>query len=197
MADPPPDDPLHQHKLCGFFRIVLSPKLPLPKTLSPGARCSLFSDGSEICFRTEDGILLSPPVANAASGVDREEPSGRDAVVSTPDSGQIKAFSSECGGGGSSASSSRRRKRRIGTVYKCDSAVHQLHSLRGHRCLELVASVVRVLVRDGEARAVVLVDVYLPLAVWSGWQFPKSPTMAASLFQHLRWETALFCCVVL
>ncbi|RWR95776.1 F-box-like protein [Cinnamomum micranthum f. kanehirae] len=190
MADPPPDDPLHQHKLCGFFRIVLSPKPPQPKTLSPGARCSLFSDGSEICFRTEDGILLSPPVANAASGVDREEPSGHDAVVSTPDSGQIKAFSSECGGGGSSASSSRRRKRRIGTVYKCDSAVHQLHSLRGHRCLEFVASVVRVLVRDGEARAVVLVDVYLPLAVWSGWQFPKSPTMAASLFQHMscNWE---------
>lgn len=193
----PPDDHLHQHKLCGFFCTVLSQKPPQSKTLSPGARCSLFCDGSEIGFRTEDGILLLPPAGNVAPGIHHEETAAPAAGLSTPDSGKIKAFSSECGGGGvssSSSSSSRKRKWRIGTINKCASAVQQLHSLRGHRCLEFVASVVRVSVRGDacEARAVVLVDVYLPIAVWSGWQFPKSPAVAASLFRHLRYRAALF-----
>ncbi|KAK4414546.1 F-box protein [Sesamum alatum] len=36
-----------------------------------------------------------------------------------------------------------------------------------------------------EVRAVVLVDVYLPIALWSGWQFPRSSSIAAALFKHL------------
>lgn len=43
--------------------------------------------------------------------------------------------------------------------------------------------------RDGEveARAVVLFDVYLPVSVWSGWQFPRSrAAAAAAVFKHVR-----------
>ena len=45
-----------------------------------------------------------------------------------------------------------------------------------------------------EARAVVLVDVYLPVAAWSGWQFPRSrASAAAAVFKHLRWVSAFLC----
>lgn len=70
------------------------------------------------------------------------------------------------------------------------SVVHQLHALVAHKCLKITARVLRVARRDGDVRAVVLVDVYLPIAVWSGWQFPRSRALAASLFKHVscNWE---------
>jgi hypothetical protein len=58
--------------------------------------------------------------------------------------------------------------------------------------VEVEGRVLRVVVReeDGEtveARAVVLFDVYLPVAAWSGWQFPRSrASAAAAVFKHLR-----------
>ena len=60
------------------------------------------------------------------------------------------------------------------------SVVRQLKALAASRCVEVEGRVLRVAVRKGEdgvpveARAVVLLDVYLPLAAWSGWQFPRS-----------------------
>jgi hypothetical protein len=58
--------------------------------------------------------------------------------------------------------------------------------------VEVEGRVLRVVVReeDGEAveaRAVVLVDVYLPVPAWSGWQFPRSrASAAAAVFKHVR-----------
>ena len=55
------------------------------------------------------------------------------------------------------------------------------------KCSKLIARVIRVVEDDcGEVRVVVLVDVYLPIGLWSGWQFPKFGTIAAALFRHLR-----------
>ncbi|KAL6616710.1 hypothetical protein ACP70R_038980 [Stipagrostis hirtigluma subsp. patula] len=80
------------------------------------------------------------------------------------------------------------------------SVVRLLRTLVANRCVEVEARVLRVATRrtaeeggDGEvveARAVVLVDVYLPVAAWSGWQFPRSRTAAAAVFKHLscNWD---------
>jgi hypothetical protein len=82
----------------------------------------------------------------------------------------------------------RHRRRASGSV------VRMLRTLVANRCVDVEGRVLRVATRkagegDGnvvEARAVVLVDVYLPAAAWSGWQFPRSRTAAAAVFRHLR-----------
>ncbi|KAK1669928.1 hypothetical protein QYE76_058087 [Lolium multiflorum] len=76
------------------------------------------------------------------------------------------------------------------------SVMRQLRALAGHRCVEVEGTVLRVALRDGggggaEARAVLLLDVYLPVAAWSGWQFPRSrASAAAAVFKHLscNWD---------
>lgn len=52
--------------------------------------------------------------------------------------------------------------------------------------MRVVGRVVEVVERgtgddDEEVRAVVMVDVYLPIALWSWWHFPKSGAAAALL----------------
>ena len=67
------------------------------------------------------------------------------------------------------------------------SVVHQIHALGMSKCLKVIARVITVVEDDfGEVRVVVPVDVYLPIGLWSGWQFPKFGTIAAALFLHLR-----------
>jgi len=74
------------------------------------------------------------------------------------------------------------------------SVVRLLRTLVAGRCVEVEGTLLRVVTRrtgEGddaavEARAVVLIDVYLPVAAWSGWQFPRSRTAAAALFKHVR-----------
>lgn len=75
--------------------------------------------------------------------------------------------------------------------------MRQLRALVAHRCVEVEGRVLRVVTRSGEgdgeveARAVVLVDVYLPVAAWSGWQFPRSrAAAAAAVFKHVscNWD---------
>ncbi|GJN16720.1 hypothetical protein PR202_gb03739 [Eleusine coracana subsp. coracana] len=74
------------------------------------------------------------------------------------------------------------------------SVVRMLRTLVANRCVTVEGRVLRVATRrtvEGdvkvvEARAVVLVDVYLPVAAWSGWQFPRSRTTAAAVFKHVR-----------
>nr|CAB3475463.1 unnamed protein product [Digitaria exilis] len=77
------------------------------------------------------------------------------------------------------------------------SVVRLLRTLVANRCLEVEGTLLRVVTRragegdadDGaavEARAVVLLDVYLPVAAWSGWQFPRSRTAATAVFKHVR-----------
>lgn len=72
------------------------------------------------------------------------------------------------------------------------SVVRQLQVLLVNKCLSIAARVIGVSVRWDEARAVVLVDVYLPIALWSGWQFPKSGPTAAAFLKHLRFVLLLF-----
>lgn len=70
------------------------------------------------------------------------------------------------------------------------SVVHQFHALVAHKCVKIYARVLRVEEsgeEEEEARAVVLVDVYLPIELWAGWQFPRSGSVAGSLFRHLRY----------
>lgn len=92
------------------------------------------------------------------------------------------------------ALASRKKWSRIGMVNGSLSVVRQLHTLLLHKCLSILARVVGVSSRDAlgdlEVRAVVLVDVYLPIALWSGWQFPKYGPAAAALIKHLScdWE---------
>ncbi|OEL37723.1 F-box protein [Dichanthelium oligosanthes] len=78
------------------------------------------------------------------------------------------------------------------------SVVRLLRTLVANRCVEVECTLLRVVTRrtgegDGaavEARALVLIDVYLPVAAWSGWQFPRSRTAAAALFKHVscNWD---------
>lgn len=86
-----------------------------------------------------------------------------------------------------------KKRSRIGMVNGSLSVVYQLHKLVMKKCLRIFARVVEVVERDcgKDVRVVVMVDVYLPIALWSGWQFPKSgPAAAAALFRHVScdWE---------
>lgn len=89
--------------------------------------------------------------------------------------------------------------RKIGQVHGSISVVHQLHALVAHRCVKVNARVVWVGGGggggggDGEVRAMVLVDVYVPIAAWSGWQFPRSGGIAGALFRHLRCGAICIC----
>lgn len=73
------------------------------------------------------------------------------------------------------------------------SVVHQLQSLVNQKCLKIEARVMRVEIgENGAARAAVLVDIYLPIAAWSCWQFPKSGAIAGSLFRHVRYTIHVY-----
>ncbi|KAJ4969788.1 hypothetical protein NE237_002887 [Protea cynaroides] len=187
------EDSLQLRKLCGFCNVVLAVNSPqqnqhkdLSKTLRFGTRCYLFRDGFSVGFRSEDGTVMSliECSGNWASEIGAKEDSQANTGFSTPKSSKNNVNRSKYG-------SSKRTSRTIGLVRGSMSVVHQLHALTVHKCLEIVARVVRTSIRDsGDSRAVLLVDVYLPLALWSGWQFPKSGSTAAALFRHLScdWE---------
>ncbi|XP_022764767.1 F-box protein At3g54460 [Durio zibethinus] len=90
--------------------------------------------------------------------------------------------------------SNKKGRRKIGMVNGSISVVHQIHALVAHKCLKIHARVMRVEEREKEVRAVVLVDVYLPVELWSGWQFPRSGSVAGSFFTHLScdWKERIF-----
>ncbi|KAK8961787.1 F-box protein [Platanthera guangdongensis] len=172
MADDELADSVGGYKLCGFLRAVLSvaSSPEPPRTLPSRNPCSLFSDGRNVGFRTEDGILLLPiPEAAATRESERSE--------------------SPLGNGGGHFGVGRKR-RRMG-LRECVSVVHQLHSLTMKKCMKIQARVLMISSRECvDSRALVLVDVYLPIEVWCGWQFPNSGAMAASFFKHVscNWE---------
>ncbi|CAL4972114.1 unnamed protein product [Urochloa decumbens] len=91
-----------------------------------------------------------------------------------------------------------RSNRRASAAGGGGSVVRLLRTLVANRCVEVEGTLLRVVTRragegDGavvEARALVLIDVYLPVAAWSGWQFPRSRTAAAAVFKHVscNWD---------
>nr|KYP44147.1 F-box protein At3g54460 family [Cajanus cajan] len=83
--------------------------------------------------------------------------------------------SPQCGG------SKSKRTNKIGMVNGSVSVVHQLDAMVTRKCTEIDARVVCV----DAPRVVLLVDVYLPIQVWSGWQFPRSGAVAGAVFRHL------------
>ncbi|XP_059447014.1 F-box protein At3g54460 isoform X2 [Corylus avellana] len=153
------DDSFLDHKLCGYLCAVLAVNLPpplRPEKLRFNTRCEIFGDGSEVGFRSHNGVVLS-----------------------------VVSGSEQCEGAGVVADKRRRKVRKIGQVRGSISVVHQLHALVTHRCVKVNARVVWVGGGDVEVRAVVLVDVYVPIVAWSGWQFPRSGGIAGALFRHL------------
>ncbi|MQL72390.1 hypothetical protein Taro_004764 [Colocasia esculenta] len=184
---------------------VVSPRFP-----APGVACTLSGDGSAVGFVSDDGFLLTPiqdgdpgpsetscplPISlqeNAGTPSPRKQ-RGRSVAASpsTPSSRkrQRKGVARGVPSCSPAAGSFPKRRKGLGFVNGSMNVVHQLHVLTSHKCLRIECRVLEAVVRgDGCARAVVLVDVYLPMAVWSGWQFPRSSALAASLFRHLRWN---------
>ncbi|KAL4600672.1 hypothetical protein ACB092_11G215000 [Castanea dentata] len=161
------DKSFPDHKLCGYLCTVLTVNSPpSAETLRFKTRCEIFGDGLYVGFRSPNGVVLS--VLDSAPEVEQCE--------------------SKNGGVSSSGNMKKRKKKRvrkIGQVHGSISVVHQLQALVSQKCVKIDARVVCVFDSESEARAVVLVDVYLPIAVWSGWQFPRSGAIAAALFRHL------------
>lgn len=164
------------HKLCGFLCAVLTVNSPnLPET--PPFATRFYITETDVNFTSQNGVVLSPigeiPSADVSDSVAESEKSVAEAVSPSP-----KKIGIRKGG-----------RRSIGLVRGSISVVHQLHALVMNKCLMIDARLVRV--EDGgvggcEVRAVLLVDVYLPIALLSGSQFPRSGSIAGALFRHLR-----------
>ncbi|KAF3434278.1 hypothetical protein FNV43_RR25381 [Rhamnella rubrinervis] len=171
------------HKLCGFLCAVL--KLNSPPGLSDklrfGTRFHISLESSELGFRSNNGVVLSSVGSRPVPEVDVGDRVSQQCQVVEKE--KVMGSNENCRG---LPRKLGRRKRSIGLVYGSISVVHQLHALATHKCLVIDTRLVLVEVGDGgETRAVILVDVYLPLALWSGWQFPKSGSVAGALFGHL------------
>lgn len=158
-VEPPPD-----YKLCGYLCAVLT--VPTDASAPLNSICRVAGENAEAYFTAQNGVRLD--------------------LIGKSEAPDSKAMPS-----------TKKRWNRIGMVHGSISVVHQLHALVAHKCLRILARIVHVSPRrsevDGgsgsgirEIRAVVLVDVYLPLYLWSGWQFPRSSSIAAALFKHLR-----------
>ncbi|KAL2898231.1 hypothetical protein RDABS01_040013 [Bienertia sinuspersici] len=134
---------------------------------------SISSNGSNVVFKSNSGVVLSPISVNLKKDSTEKK---KNKEYLTP----------------------KKRKKEVNTSKKLGighgngtvSVVQQVKTLMNQKCLQFVARVVGISNAEeecGETRVAVLVDVYLPTALWdSGWQFPRSATTAASLFRHLR-----------
>ncbi|KAL8529229.1 hypothetical protein ACS0TY_006601 [Phlomoides rotata] len=152
------------YKLCGYICAVLT--APGDASIPLNSICRVAGESPNIYFVAQNDAHLTP--------------------IGKPETPDPKATPSV-----------RKRWSRFGMVHGSISVVHQLHALVAHKCLQIVARIVNISERESggdggssEFRAVVLVDVYLPTALWSDWQFPRSSSVAAVLFKHLscEWE---------
>ncbi|KAL3537685.1 hypothetical protein ACH5RR_001051 [Cinchona calisaya] len=166
-------DSFPDHKLCGYLRTVLTIPPPHYPQILPtlNTRCHISINGSDVHFVSENDVVLLPISNPTSTPKEHCESSSNRRVSSTW----------------------KKRWGRIGMVQGSLSVVRQLHVLLMHKCLSIAARVIGVSVREDEVRVVVLVDVYLPIALWSGWQFPKSGPIAAALFKHIScdWKSRL------
>ncbi|XP_021774468.1 F-box protein At3g54460-like [Chenopodium quinoa] len=166
------------HKLCGFLTTVLSSINPQSKTLEFGNHLQFFSHKSEFGFISNSGVILSP-IPYSGHRIDADDSNLSPETTSAKKrKGKLKHAKSPKKNGSVNGN---------GIV----SVVYQLKTLMKCNCLKIVARIVGLSIReedkdDGcEIRVAVLVDVYLPIELEFGWQFPKSTTTAASLFRHL------------
>ncbi|XP_022945298.1 F-box protein At3g54460-like isoform X3 [Cucurbita moschata] len=193
------DHDFSDYKLCGFLCVVLAvPSLPseLANALRPGTRCYVSDESSDVYFTSENGVVLSPIEVNpkplSKGGVSRQDSEQCGGTVGGDGTGSMETGDftpkQEVSGRGS-RSSRKKRTNRMGMVNGSMSAVHQIHALVVHKCLKIDAQVIFVDIGVyEEARVVLLVDVHLPIELWSGWQFPRSKTVAGALFRHLSCE---------
>lgn len=172
------DDSVPDHKLCGYLCAVLSVPEPIPS----GTPCHILTNGPAIGFKSQTGVLLSPlPEGDVSLSPDYN------AENSTPSSIRgRKAARKKMAKGGKKGGKTRRK---VGMVNGSLSVVRQIHALVAHKCVKILARVLRVeSAGNAETRAVLLVDVYLPIELWSSWQFPRSGSVAGAFFRHLRYE---------
>ncbi|CAA6663532.1 unnamed protein product [Spirodela intermedia] len=179
---------LHQqHKLCGFLRVVVSVRSADLRGIL--GRCPSGSRRrGRLVLLSEDGFVLSPllsgdvenqgslpppqPQQDDAGAPTRRKQRGRSLVARSGLPPSSRKRRRKGAGSPATTPSSSRRKRGFGSANGSVSVLHQLHALTAHKWRWCC------------------VDVYLPIVVWSGWQFPRSSAMAASLFRHLscNWE---------
>ncbi|PON60049.1 F-box protein [Parasponia andersonii] len=190
--------PVPDHKLCGFLCAVLTATSSHPLTPTRlGTRFHILRQNSEVVFRSEnDDVVLS--LVNSGphcEGAPQPQPQ--------PDEncgkfGEAKATKE--GVSSSRRKTKRKRKRSIGLVNGSISVVEQIYALVTNKCLQIVARMVWAEPASGggggfreeeELRAVLLVDVYLPIELWSGWQFPKCGSVAGAVFRHLSCDWGL------
>lgn len=164
-------DTIPDHKLCGYLCTVATVLPPRDHHDIPiNTRLRTAVNGSELQFISENDVVL--PLSRSES---RE------------------------GSAGSGSGFLRKKCSKIGS----SNVLRHLHTLIMHQCLNIVARVINVSVRqrerEEEVRVVVLVDVYLPNSLWSGWQFPKFGTATATILKHLRLvlSVELNSCIVL
>ncbi|KAJ4904822.1 F-box protein [Raphanus sativus] len=187
------------YKLCGFLRAVVS--VDSPHELSLGSSCFISNDG----FKSDNGLILSlinstsdpkslaPEIAEGDQDVD--DNCGSESTPKRRKTQRSKRRGSSGSRSFSPDGQGRKKKtvrRSLGMVNGSISVVHQLHALVGNKCLKTVCRVVKAdKCESGEERAVVLVDVFLPVALWAGWQFPRCHATAAALFKHLSCDWGL------
>ncbi|CAH9113778.1 unnamed protein product [Cuscuta epithymum] len=194
----PPD-----YKLCGFLRAVLRVKInptdDIADILPLGSRCRIAGDTAhDAHFVAENGVVLYPISNSNRDGGGADSPAH---ICSNAPSASKKKYRKTYNYkkkkknkkknsvafvvNGSSSLKTNNKWSRIGMVHGSLSVVHQLHALITHKCLRINSLVVSHAAQDGEVRSVLLVDVYLPVALWSGWRFPRSASAAAALFRHV------------
>lgn len=151
--------------------------VPHSQALLPLTPCNLSSDGAKICFISDSGLSLFP--------IEHPE---------EPDNGNSNLNSNS-----PADNSFSPRTRYLALARGSASVIHQLYLLVSKKFVEIEARVLRVSAREiggvEERRAVVLVDIYLPISIWTGWQFPRWGGVVVSLFKHVRC-VALFSCTV-
>lgn len=167
------DTSVPDHKLCGFLCAVLTVTPPHHTPARLGTRFQIFRLDSEVGFRSEssDDVVLCP--------VDSEQQECEGLEAGVPNRKKKK-----------------KKSRSIGLVNGSISVVEQLYALVSNKCVKIVARLVwaeaEAKACGGLGRAVLLVDVYLPIELWSGWQFPKCGSVAGALFRHLRYHIICF-----
>ena len=180
----------HQTRLCGFLRLLLSARSLAQEnpqnqqSPSLGVSCSLSGGKAKTALVSDDGFILSP-IEDVGEDTHQEEEPGSP----NPRDRKKKSFYSK--------RKRRRKGRTTTTVYSAckrkkgpvggEKVVNQLVALTRQKLISIECRVIGGALQGDVVRAVVLVDVYLPKEAWYGWQFPRSGSVAASLFRHLRY----------